>query len=136
MNDSQQTTQFLTLEESAEVDKALLSTRDKFLTRAAIYSLRSLKQISQETGLSVEDITPKQVVDWVEQDRSLQQQTENESFRDFFSQLVLSSLKPLRQVAKEAKIKIGDLAIAQVIAWFEKDAKLRIVEGRDSTFLK
>jgi hypothetical protein len=137
MSEPQPPLQFLTLEESAEVDKALLSTRDKFLTRVAIYSLRSLKQISQATGLAIEDITNQQVADWVEQDESLGQEAQtNESFKGFFTQLVLSSLKPLRQVAKDQGVAIAKLNIPQVIAWFEKDAKIRVEQGNDAAFLK
>jgi hypothetical protein len=137
MTEFQPPAQFLTSEESAEVDKALLSTRDKFLTRVALYSLRSLKQISQRTGLPVAAITHQQIVEWIEQDASLAQEAQaNESFRNFLTQLVLSSLKPLRQVAIEAEQAIENLTVAQVIAWFEKDARIRLEQGSDAAFLQ
>ena len=40
--------QYLTHAEAVEVDKALLSTHEKFLTRITISSMRMLKQIAQE----------------------------------------------------------------------------------------
>ena len=72
MNDFQEImTSFLTPEESAEVDKALMTSRDRFLTRIALYSLRSLKKIAQESGQAIEETTPQQVLAWVEQDESI-----------------------------------------------------------------
>jgi hypothetical protein len=127
MTDVQEPMQFLTPEESAEVDQALLTSRDKFLTRVAIYSLRSLKQISQQTGLAVEQITPQQIADWIEKDESLRREAEaNESFGSFFTQLVLSSLKPLKQVADSEGKAIATLTPSQVIAWFEQEAKTKL----------
>ncbi len=63
----QPSAQFLTPEESADVDKALLSSSEKFLTRLTISSLRLLKQIAADTVL-VEDLTHQQVIDWFEKD--------------------------------------------------------------------
>ncbi|NJO67025.1 MAG: hypothetical protein HC832_06350 [Leptolyngbyaceae cyanobacterium RM1_405_57] len=84
MTDLQEPMQFLTPEESAEVDQALLTSRDKFLTRVAIYSLRSLKQLSQQNGLAIENITAQQIANWIENDESLQQEAAaNESFGPF-----------------------------------------------------
>ncbi|HIK04839.1 MAG TPA: hypothetical protein IGS40_08995 [Trichormus sp. M33_DOE_039] len=64
----QPSTQFLTLEESAKVDAALLSSPEKFLTRLTISSLKLLKHIAQEYGVAIEDLTAQQVVAWFEQD--------------------------------------------------------------------
>jgi hypothetical protein len=133
MNDSQEPMQFLTPEESTEVDQALLTSRDKFLTRVAIYSLRSLKQLSQQSGLAIEDITAQQISDWIENDESLRREAEaNQSFGPFFTQLVLSSLKPLRQVADSEGKAIADLTPSQVIAWFEQEAKARVEQELSS----
>jgi type II secretory pathway component PulK len=133
MSDLQEPMQFLTPEESAEVDQALLTSRDKFLTRVAIYSLRSLKQLSQQSGLAIENITAQQIADWIENDESLRQEAEaNQSFGAFFTQLVLSSLKPLRQVAESAGKAIAELTPSQVIAWFEQEAKAKVGEELNS----
>ncbi|MEA5550155.1 hypothetical protein VB713_04025 [Anabaena cylindrica UHCC 0172] len=80
---NQSSTQFLTLEESANVDAALLSSPEKFLTR-----------------------------------------------------LTISSLRILQHIAKESEVAIEDLTTSQVIAWFEKDAKIRREEGIEEAFLK
>lgn len=70
----QPTTQFLTSEESADVDKALLSLHEKFLTRLTISSLRLLKHIAKETGVTVEELTHQQVIDWFEKDGKIRRE--------------------------------------------------------------
>jgi len=127
-----QPAEFLTAEESAAVDRALLATRDKFLTRVALYSLRSLREISKSTGQAIETITPTQVEIWIEQDDSLRQEATNPSFRGFFVQLVLSSLKPLTQTAQMHEKAIADLSVDEVISWFEQDAKQRMTANLDA----
>jgi hypothetical protein len=124
-----------TFEGVEEVDKALLTTKDKFLARVALYSLRSLKKIAQESGQAIEDISPQQVLAWVEQDESIPLEVEDkESFQMFFTQLVMSSLKPLQRIAADEESEtIANLTPAQVITWFEKDAKLRMEQGDNIT---
>jgi hypothetical protein len=116
---------FLTPEECAEVDKALLTAHDKFTARVAIYALRSLKAITQQTHVPINELQPEQIEDWVYQDSSLQQSGDRE-FRQFFSQLVISSMKPLKQIAQETGILVEALTIPQVVNWFEKLAKRRL----------
>ncbi|NJP12122.1 MAG: hypothetical protein HC866_23845 [Leptolyngbyaceae cyanobacterium RU_5_1] len=118
-------TEFLTPEECAEVDKALLTSHDKFATRVAIYALRSLKHIAQQNEVSISALQLEQIEDWVYQDDSLQQGVDQE-FRKFFSQLVISSLKPLKQASQEMGVAIEELTISQVIAWFEQEAKFKL----------
>ncbi|MGL5807723.1 MAG: hypothetical protein ACRC2R_04445 [Xenococcaceae cyanobacterium] len=60
--------QFLSADESADVDAALLSSSEKFLTRLTISSLRLLKIIAQDLDIAIEDLTHKQIIDWFEQD--------------------------------------------------------------------
>lgn len=122
-------TEFLTPEECAEVDKALLTSRDKFSARVAIYSLRSLKQIAQESGQAIAELTPEQIEDWIYQDRSLQGGIDNE-FKKFFTQLVIASNRPLTQVAQATNMRIEELTVPQVVAWFEQQAKQRMQAGR------
>ncbi len=66
--------QFLTPEESADVDKALLSSSEKFLTRLTISSLRLLQHIAQDTGVTVEELTHQQVIDWFEKDGKIRRE--------------------------------------------------------------
>lgn len=129
--------QFLTAEECAEVDIALLSAKEKFSTRLAIYALRVLKQIAQETGLTVEAVTNQQVANWIEKDESIKQEIEvDASFESFFTNLVISSLRPLKQISLETGESMDNLTVKQVVAWFEKDGKIRREQGIDAAFLK
>lgn len=66
--------QFLTLEESAKVDAALLSSSEKFLSRLTISSLKLLKHIAQEYNVAIEDLTTEQVIDWFEKDGKLRRE--------------------------------------------------------------
>lgn len=61
-------TQFLTLEESAQVDAALLSSPEKFLTRLTISSLRLLTQIAADEQVAIAHLTPEQIIAWFEKD--------------------------------------------------------------------
>jgi hypothetical protein len=121
----QPSNEFLTPEECAEVDKALLTSHDKFSTRVAVYALRSLKQIAQANGVPIVQLEPQQIEAWVYQDESLQTGIDRE-FRQFFSQLVIASMKPLRQIAAAAGVPIEAIELAQVINWFEQQAKLNL----------
>lgn len=113
----------LTPEECAQVDQALLTSRDKFTTRVAIYALRSLKQIAHQEEMAIEALQPEQIENWVYRDQSLQGNTD-QTFRQFFSQLVISSTKPLTRAARTLNIPIADLTAAQVIKWFEQQGKI------------
>jgi hypothetical protein len=117
--------EFLTPEECAEVDKALMTAQDKFRTRVAIYALRSLKQIAQQLENTIETLTPEQIEDWVYQDESLQPGMDRD-FKLFFSRLVSSSRKPLQQIAQEAGVAIEELTVPQVVEWFEREARTKM----------
>lgn len=66
--------QFLTPEESADVDAALLSNSEKFLTRLTISSLRLLTIIAKDTGVAIEELTPKQIIAWMEKDSKVRRE--------------------------------------------------------------
>jgi hypothetical protein len=119
--------EFLTYDEVAEVDSALLTAQDKFLARVSLYSLRVLKQISEQENLPVEAITDQQIAAWVEKDAALRQViTTDATFEQFFIRLVLSSLQPLKLIAQEQQVSVADLSIQQVVSWFEQQAKIRL----------
>ncbi|TAG61183.1 MAG: hypothetical protein EAZ28_04940 [Oscillatoriales cyanobacterium] len=127
---------FLKPEECAEVDMALLSSKEKFSTRLAIYGLRVLKQIAGETGLPVTEVSNQQVMDWIKNDDSIKQSIQvDASFENFFTNLVIASLRPLRQIAVESGGAIEQLTVKQVVAWFVKDGKIRREQGVDAAFL-
>lgn len=67
-------TQFLTLEESAKVDAALLAANEKFLTRLTISSLKLLKHIAQEYNVAIEDLDTQQIVAWFEKDGKIRRE--------------------------------------------------------------
>ena len=60
--------QFLTPEESADVDKALLTAPEKFLARLTISSLRLLHIIAEDINVSIEALTHEQLIAWFEKD--------------------------------------------------------------------
>ncbi|MEG4985010.1 hypothetical protein QUB08_04400 [Microcoleus sp. BR0-C5] len=57
------------------------------------------------------------------------------SFENFLTNLVVASLRPLRQMAAEAERAIEQLTVKQVVAWFEKDGKIRREQGTEAAFL-
>jgi hypothetical protein len=114
--------ELLTHEECAQVDGALLTSRDKFTVRVAIYALRLLKQIARETGQTIAAIDPQTIALWIASDPSLQKGLDD-PFRDFWTQLVIAALKPLTQAAQSAGVSLENLQVPQVIQWFEQVAK-------------
>jgi outer membrane cobalamin receptor len=131
LGQNQASNDFLTPEEASEVETALLSSRDKFTARVAIYSLRVLKRIAEEQDGAIATISRDQIIDWVSQDESVQSSTipgleTNDSFKLFFSKLVVSSLKPLHQISQETQTPLENLSVTQVVQWFEQEAKARI----------
>jgi hypothetical protein len=67
MNDEK----YLTQAEALDVQAALLSTHEKFLTRITISSLRLLQQIAVEEEVKIDDLTPQQIIKWFERDAEL-----------------------------------------------------------------
>jgi hypothetical protein len=108
---------FLTLEESHQVDGALLTSRSKFTVRVSLYALRSLKAIAQTQGCPIADLDKQAIADWIARDPSLQDNLD-ENFLTFFTQLVTSALNPLQQIAGNGPIEA--IEARQVIAWFEQ----------------
>jgi hypothetical protein len=74
MEQQQSPIQFLTPEESADVDAALLSSSEKFLTRLTISSWRLLQIIAKDRGVSVEELTHRQVIEWFEKDGKIRRE--------------------------------------------------------------
>lgn len=60
---------YLTPEESSQVDAALLTSHEKFRARLSISALRLLQQIATESGVSTDDLTPTQIIAWMETNR-------------------------------------------------------------------
>lgn len=70
----QSPTQFLTQEESAQIESALLSSSEKFLTRLTISSYRLLKIIAKDIGISVDELTANQILEWMEKDSKIKRE--------------------------------------------------------------
>ena len=71
---SQSPDQYLTPEESADVEAALLTHPEKFLTRLTISSQRLLQKIAQEYQISIEDLSHKQIIQWFENDSKVKRE--------------------------------------------------------------
>lgn len=66
--------QFLSDEESADINAALLDSSEKFLTRLTISSWRLLGIIARDTNTSMEELTPKQIIAWFEKDGKIRRE--------------------------------------------------------------
>jgi hypothetical protein len=78
-NSPSTSTQYLTPDESADVDRALLSQSEKFLTRLTISSLRLLGVIAKESGVAIEDLSHQQVINWFEKDAKINREQGKEA---------------------------------------------------------
>ena len=116
--------EFLTVEECHQVDAALLTSREKFTSRVAIYALRSLKTIATQQNSTIKNLSQETITDWIHSDPSLQE-TEDGNFRGFFSQIVLGAIRPLQAIANDAGNDgaIENVTVAQVISHYEAQAK-------------
>lgn len=117
--------EFLTTEECALVDAALLTSRDKFTTRVSIYALRSLKEIALAKGCAIADLAETDIITWIHSDPSLEAGIDD-NFRAFFARLVLSALAPLQQIAAMANLPLEEVTVQQVIRGFEAQAKTNL----------
>lgn len=66
--------QFLTEAESIEVEKALLTSSEKFLTRLTISSFKLLQIIAQDLDISLENLTAEQIIKWMEKDSKIKRE--------------------------------------------------------------
>lgn len=123
------TPEFLTREECLEIDQSMLPARDRFSARVAVYAMRSLRQVSAEEGVAIEDLNAQQVGNWISRDPSLSEERGFDgSFKGFFLQLVMASMRPLRAMSQEYDTPIESLTIPQVVAWFKREADRRIAD--------
>jgi hypothetical protein len=58
------------------------------------------------------------------------------SHEKFLTRLTISSLKLLKQIAKDTGVRMEELTPEQAISWFEKDSKIRREQGVEAAFLK
>jgi hypothetical protein len=76
---NQDSHQFLSPEESIEVDGLLLPQHEKFLTRLTISSMRLLIHIAQDYQVTVEQLTANQVMKWFEKDAKIRHEQGSEA---------------------------------------------------------
>ncbi len=60
--------EYITTAETEAVDRALLPTHEKFLTRITISSLRLLTKIALDQEVSIAELTPESIIAWFEAD--------------------------------------------------------------------
>ncbi len=124
MNLPESFNQFLSDAECAQIDQTLLPTRDRFSIRITVYSWRYLQQVSKGLGMAISDLQPQLITDWLRQDTSLQNSDHlDETFVDWFSNLLTSSLSPLKTIAQEQHTQIEQLTLTQIIDWFHEKVK-------------
>ena len=59
-----------------------------------------------------------------------------DSSEKFLTRLTISSLRLLQIIAEDLETPIDKLTHKQIIAWFEKDGKIRREQGKDAATLK
>ncbi|HBC43748.1 MAG TPA: hypothetical protein DCZ88_18140 [Pseudanabaena sp.] len=164
MSTSPESIQFLTLAEAHAIDGAMLSTMEKFMTRITISSMRIITKIAQELRIHAESLSAQQIVQWIELDSQIRkEQGEDAAFlkwtsphpdldfedtrqdevtpanlsshEKFLTRMVISSMQALVAIAKDYSIHLEDLTADQVIAWVERDAKVKREQGIEAGFL-
>jgi hypothetical protein len=75
---SQAPDQYISSEESADVEAALLTSSEKFLTRLTISSQRFLQKISQDYQVSIEQLSHQQIIQWFENDSKAKREQEDD----------------------------------------------------------
>ena len=58
------------------------------------------------------------------------------SYEKNLARIAVHSLSLLRQIAKDKGSAIEDLNTQKIIEWFEQEAKTRVAQGPEATFLK
>jgi len=66
--------QYLSQEESMAVEMALLTSQETFLTRLTVSSLRLLKVIADDLHIEINDLTPQQIIAWMEKDSKVRRE--------------------------------------------------------------
>lgn len=116
--------QFLTPEECTQIDQTLLPTRDRFSIRITVYSWRYLQQVSVGLGVAIDNLSPQQITDWLQNDPQMQtSETVDETFIDWFSHLLTASLTPLRKISQQANVEIENLSLSEIVDWFVAQVK-------------
>ena len=136
----------LTPEESLQIDSSLMTSQERFSTRVAVYALRVLKQMAAETpssdpegGLDPDRLcSPQEIRHWLQHSaasRALLSESNldwDEPFLDFWTQLIDSAQRSLQIISQKRSLPLNDLTFAQVVEWFEAQAKEKIDAQRNA----
>jgi len=127
--------ELLSPEESAQVDGALMTSKDRFSTRVAIYALRIMKQISAEQVIKLEAVGPLQLGEFLENDQAAQESMAAQSmeidsnFKQFWSHIILSARKPLGAIAEANNTEMVNITTSQIISWFKAQSKAAVEDA-------
>ncbi|MDX1978308.1 MAG: hypothetical protein SFT94_11615 [Pseudanabaenaceae cyanobacterium bins.68] len=129
--------QLLSIAESQAIDQAPISIQAKFLTRITIHAWRVWLQVGQSLNQPVEQLSPRQMMDWLASDAQLSRQgqpsflawaqddrpwqTESESDlssdQQFVVRLLVSAWDNLGNIAAAHHCAIADLTTEQILSW-------------------
>lgn len=122
--------ELLTPDECTAIDQTLLPTRDRFSIRVTVYSWRYLQQVSTALGVAIADLQPQQIQAWVQQDPSLQSQTQGDAeFSAWLSHLLTAALTPLQTIAHQEGTQIERLSFEQIVDWFKHQVNATMTPG-------
>ena len=112
-----------------------MTNRDKFAARAAVYAFQILKDIAQsqnDRSLDVfsDSISPSEIRQWLSESEASQQLVTaqglewDDQFLDFWTQLIDSAQRSLREAAEAQSIPLAELSLDDIIHWFEQRSRL------------
>ncbi|MFN4066516.1 MAG: hypothetical protein ACK4K5_04775 [Thermosynechococcus sp.] len=117
--------ELLTVSECQEIDQLLLPAADRFAIRVAVYAQRYLQAKVQSTPL--EALSEAQVYELVVADPRLQAEEAHQGgFMTWYSQILISALKQLRQIAENEGVSIAELTLPQISRWFAQRCQERL----------
>ncbi|AFY59269.1 hypothetical protein [Synechococcus sp. PCC 6312] len=117
----------LTLEEAQAIEQTVLPAQERFLIRVALYSLRYLKPMAEQEQISLNQLSPELIYQWLEQDETLLgEEHQSPGFLTWYGQFLIASLNQLRQAGEFCQVSPEELSLAQVITWFRAQAQARL----------
>ncbi|OIP69311.1 MAG: hypothetical protein AUK48_14700 [Oscillatoriales cyanobacterium CG2_30_44_21] len=141
---NQDSIQFLTLDEAQQIDRTTLSPMEKFMARITVSALRIIIKIAEDLQVHGEELTPEQIVQWIEKDSVKRKELGEDAaflkwdssqpdldFEDdrqdqvtsanlsghekFLTRMVISAMQTLQAIAKECSSHIEYLSVEQII---------------------
>lgn len=123
----------LTPAEAQQVDLALMTSRDKFATRLAIYAWRILQDMVDLSGeASLESLDRQKIQNWLATSPTARSLLTDhglewdEQFLEFWTNLIDSAKRSLQTVSDALGIPVLELTVPQIIEGFERQAKAAV----------